>query len=189
VVSAITLETRAWEFVKSVMLDPEKLISDLNRMIELKREGLRGEPHKEAKVWLEELAKLERMRDGYHDQAAEGLMSLDKLKEKLTVLEERRMAAERELEALSGRREELERLKRDREAIVQHYTVLAPERLESLEPEERHQLYRILGLKVLAGPDGEVWAEMPIRPPMRLEEDPNVYRNGVTSRSALMAGR
>ena len=31
------------------------------------------------------------MRVGYHEQAAEGLMNLDKLKEKLTALEERRI--------------------------------------------------------------------------------------------------
>jgi site-specific DNA recombinase len=188
VVSAITLETRAWEFVQSVLLDPEELISDLDRMIELKREGLRGDPHGEAKAWLDELAKLERMRDGYHDQAAEGLMGLDKLKEKLAALEERRMVAERELEVLNGRRKELERLERDREAIVEHYAALAPESLERLEPEERHRLYGILGLRILVGPDGEVRAELPIRPPARLEETQSVYRNGGRSRSARMVG-
>ena len=46
---------------------------------------------REAKTWLEEPAKLERVRVGYHEQAAEGLMNLDKLKEKLTALEERRV--------------------------------------------------------------------------------------------------
>src|SRR5215204_583902 len=53
--------------------------------------GERGDPQREAKTWLEEPAKLERVRDGYHEQAAKGLMNLDKLKEKLIVLEERRI--------------------------------------------------------------------------------------------------
>jgi hypothetical protein len=51
--------------------------------------GGRGDPQREAKTWLEEPAKLEMVRVGYHEQAAEGLMNLDKLKEKLTALEER----------------------------------------------------------------------------------------------------
>ena len=46
---------------------------------------------KEAKTWLEEPTKLERVRVGYHEQAAEGLMNLDELKEKLTALKERRV--------------------------------------------------------------------------------------------------
>jgi hypothetical protein len=103
-------------------------------------------------------------------------------------LEERRMVAERELEVLKGRRKELERLERDREAIVEHYAALAPESLERLEPEERHRLYGILGLRILVGPDGEVRAEIPIRLPARLEETQSVYRNGGRSRSARMAG-
>jgi hypothetical protein len=53
--------------------------------------GERGDPQREAKTWLEEPAKLERVRDGYHEQAAKGLMNLDKLKEKLIALEERRI--------------------------------------------------------------------------------------------------
>ncbi len=72
------------------------------------------------------------MRDGYHDQAAEGLLSLDKLRERLAGLDQRRAIAESELVALKGHGEELERLERDRDAVVSHYASLAPEVLESL---------------------------------------------------------
>jgi hypothetical protein len=41
----------------------------------------------------------------------------------------------------------------------------------------------MLKLKVMLE-DGEAWAEMPIRPPRSLEEDPGVYRTGATSWSA-----
>ncbi len=189
VTSAAKLEAKAWDFVRGVLTDPEELTRDLDRMIELKRQGQRGDPREEASRWLEELAKAERLRDGYHDQAAEGLMGLDKLREKLAALDERQRVVERELEALKGHREELERLESDREAIVEYYAALAPEALDNLTPEERRRLYGILGLKVLVTADGEAWAEMPIRPPTRLEEGPWVYRNGVTSRSALMEGQ
>lgn len=77
-VSAIALEAKVWDFVRGVMTEPEELAKDLDRMIELKRADRRGDPAKEAKAWAAELAKIERMRDGYHDQAAEGLLPLDK---------------------------------------------------------------------------------------------------------------
>ncbi len=186
-VSATALEEKAWRFVHGVMTDPEELTRDLDRMIEMKRRGERGDTKKEAKTWLDELAKVERMRDGYHDQAAEGLIGLDKLREKLAALEERRDAAERELRALEGRGEELLRLERDRDTVVEHYAALAPEALDSLEPDERHRLYGILRLRVMVGEDGKAWAEMPIGRPASLDEDPAVYRCGVTSRSALTA--
>ena len=181
-VSATILEAKVWAFVRGVLTEPEELAKDLDRMIELKRSERSGDPQKEAKVWVDELAKLERMRDGYHDQAAEGLLGFDKLREKLAALDERRVTAERELEALEGRREELERLERDRDAVVGHYAALAPEVLESLGPEERHRLYGILGLRVFVE-DGEAWAEMPIRPLTPLRED-GVYQDEVTSTSA-----
>ena len=68
-------------------------------------------------------------------------------------------------------------------------TNYAPEALDSLGPEERHRLYGMLRLKVLWFEDSEAWAEMPIRPLASLEEDPGVYRTGVTSKSARTAAR
>lgn len=189
-VSAISLEAKAWRFVREVMTDPKELTRDLDRMIELKREGERGDPQREAKTWLEELAKLERMRDGYHDQAAEGLMGLDKLRKKLADLEERRIVVNRELRAIEGREEELAQLERDRDAVLGYYAVLAPEALDSLGSEERHRLYGMLKLKVLVGQNGEAWAEMPVRPPTDLKDERDrVYHAEVTSsRSAPTAG-
>ena len=181
-VSALVLEAKVWTFVRGVMTEPEELAKDLDRMIELKRADRQGDPRKETKVWADEIAKLDRMRDGYHDQAAEGLLGLDKLREKLAALDQRRATAESELEALKGHGEELERLERDRDAVVSHYAALAPDALESLGPEERRRLYGILGLKVFVE-DGEAWVEMPIRPPTALEGDSG-YRKEVTSASA-----
>ena len=78
----------------------------------------RGDPQREAKTWLEEPAKLERVRVGYHEQAAEGLMNLDELKEKLTALKERRVVCRVGATCIKWPKEELERLKRDRNAAL-----------------------------------------------------------------------
>ena len=43
-----TLETKAWRSVRGVITEPEELTRDLDRMIELKREGERGDPQRQA---------------------------------------------------------------------------------------------------------------------------------------------
>ena len=52
------------------------------------------------------------------------------------------------------RRKRLESLERDKETILNTYAGLAPEALASLDPEERHQLYKMLRLKVAVNLDG-----------------------------------
>jgi len=122
-------------------------------MIEQEREGLYGDPEQEAKVWMEKLAEVDRMRSSYQDLAAKGLMTFEELGEKLQDLEETRRTAERELEVLRSRRERLEELERDKEVLLESYAGMALEALNSLLPEERHQVYKILRLKVVANVD------------------------------------
>ena len=147
------MESQVWELVSDIMKDPEQLSDDLQRMIEQEREGLYGDPEQEAKVWTEKLAEVERMRSGYQDLAAKGLMTFEELGEKLQDLEETRRTAERELEVLRSRRERLEELERDKEVLLESYAGMALEALNSLLPEERHQVYKILRLKVVANVD------------------------------------
>lgn len=77
-------------------------------------------------------------------------MDRGELRAKLAKLEEDREAAEREIAAIEGRRE---RLERDRDAVMEHYTSVVPGSLDGLSPEERHQIYKVLRLEVLAYPD------------------------------------
>ena len=84
------------------------------------------------------------------DLAADGIMSREELEAKLTQLEEARETAEIELRALRIRQEKLEELQRDKDTLLEYYATLAPEALDSLAPEERHQLYKMLRLKVVA---------------------------------------
>jgi DNA repair exonuclease SbcCD ATPase subunit len=60
----------------------------------------------------------------------------------------------RELEALKGRKERLEDLKRDRDALIEAYANITAEALEELSPEERNKLYKMLKLRVVVGDDG-----------------------------------
>jgi hypothetical protein len=147
------MEPQVWELVSGIMKDPEQLRDDLERMIDQERKGLHGYPYREAKVWAEKLVEVDRLRGGYQDLAAKGLMTFEELEEKLRELEETRKIAERELEALRTRRERIEELERDKEGLLESYAGMAPEALGSLLPEERHQVYKMLRLKVIAHVD------------------------------------
>jgi site-specific DNA recombinase len=148
------IEAQVWGAVSALMKDPEQLRSDLQRVIDHERRDIRGEPQRETKVWLAKLAEVDRKRSGFQDMAAEGLISLDELRIKLVGLEETRKIAQRELETLASRQERFEALERDKEAILESYARMAPEALDALTPEERHQFYRMLRLRVIVEPDG-----------------------------------
>ena len=94
------------------------------------------------------------MRSGYQDLAARGLLTYEELGVKLAALEETRILAHRELESLKDRRERLESLKQDREAVLQAYANVTVESLERLSPEERNRLYKTLKLRVVIHDDG-----------------------------------
>ena len=66
------VESAVWEFVSSLLKNPERLRADLDRMIELERQGLRGDPDREAKAWLEKLSEVDRKRSGFQDMASRG---------------------------------------------------------------------------------------------------------------------
>jgi len=110
-------------------------------------------PEREAKEWFERFAALDRKRGGYLDLAAEGIMDRDELRATLAELQEDRETAERELAAIEGRRERLEQMERDRDTIMEHCAGAVPESLDGLTPEERHHIYKMLRLEVLAYPD------------------------------------
>lgn len=153
-----------------MLKNPEQLRADLDRMIELERgQGRHGDPDKEAKLWAERLAEVDGKRARYQEMAAEDLISFEELRSKLAELEETRKTAEHELAALKGHEEHVRGLERDRDAVVGSLEAQAPEALDSLTPEERHQWYKMLRLRVDVRGDGvpEVsWAGGPAGEPV-----------------------
>src|SRR5215203_6682125 len=69
-------------------LSPERLQKGLETMLEYETHGLHGDPEREAKVWLEQLADAECKRSSFQDMAAEGLITFDELRTKLATLQE-----------------------------------------------------------------------------------------------------
>jgi site-specific DNA recombinase len=157
-VRAEVVEQMVWGFVSGLLKDPEQLRADLDTMIEREREIARDDPEREAKVWLNKLAEVERKRSRFQDMAAESLITFDELREKLAALGETRETVQRELEALDRRRERMEELERDRDALLDSLMTVVPTTLDTLTPEERLNLYKLLELQVFLRSDGAIEA-------------------------------
>ncbi len=151
------IEAQVWKSVSDILTHPERLRTDLEEMMVWKRESnRRGDPELERKVWMDKLTETDRMRNNYQEQTAKGLMTIDELAARLEELEGTRRAAERELAILKNHQENIERLERDKNLLLDHYAAMAPEALSSLTPEERHQVYKMLRLKVIAHLSGDI---------------------------------
>ncbi|MDQ3284826.1 MAG: hypothetical protein M3P92_03805, partial [Actinomycetota bacterium] len=88
------------------------------------------------------------------DMVAEGLITFDELRAKLADLQKVREAAEQELENLRSRKERLEELEKDRDALLGSWAELVPASLEALSGLERNKVYRMLKLLVTPAPEG-----------------------------------
>jgi len=150
------VEPLVWEFVSGLLREPERLRAGLERLIEQERQAMRGNPEQEVKAWLEKLSGVDQERRGFLRLAAKGHITDEELAEELAALDETRETAERELQALQGRRKVIEELERDRDALLKSYALMVPEALDRLEPSERHQVYKMLRLQVLIHRDGSL---------------------------------
>jgi site-specific DNA recombinase len=158
--AAAKVEALVWEGVTKLLKNPEQLRADLDVMIEQeRRDALRGDPDREAKVWADKLAEVERKRARYQDMAASVLITFDELRVRLLELDETRETAERELEIIANHKERLAELEADRDALLASLMDIAPMALASLTPEERRRFYKMLGLRVIASPDRAVEVE------------------------------
>jgi hypothetical protein len=150
------VEEAVWRVVSGLLKDPQMLRVGLEDMIEIERKGLRGNSDEQAKMWLSRIAEAERMRGGYQELAAKGLMTLEELGEKLAELEATKRTADRELATLTNRRESIEMLERDKDALLESLVAMTPEAIDGLAPEERHRIYKIMKLRASALLDGGI---------------------------------
>jgi len=173
--------------VRGILLNPAELRSDLDRAIELEKEGRYGDPEAEAKHWLEKLSEIDEERRGFLRLAAKGRITDEELDEELAALEETRRTAERDLKDLRQHKELVEQMEQDRDAVLQHYASLAPEALDSLTSEERHHLYKMLRLKVWLAKSGDLEIELAGVPVDELGGSSSITQ--ATSRHAPQNGR
>src|SRR5215212_6767 len=145
--------TEVWSNISDLMKDPEQLRGDIDTMIELEQNGSYGNPEQVEKAWIGKLAEANRMRRGYQEQAAKGYMTFDELGAALSDLEETRKSVERELQTVRNRLERVEQLQQDKDALREDYFGIASNALDSLTPEERHNIYKLVRLRVVIYPN------------------------------------
>jgi hypothetical protein len=162
-----------WNLISGLLKDPERLRRGLDEMVEQERAGMRGDPEQEAAVWLQKLSEVEQERRGYLRFAAKGHMTDEELDEALAELEETRTTAVEELANLGGRKETLEQLEQDRDALLDSYAQMTPTALDGLTPEERRQVYGMLRLNVDVYADGRMEARGILSENVRV-----LYENG-----------
>lgn len=143
-----------WGFIYGLLKDPAYIKRGIERMIELEQEGTKGNPEQEKKVWAEKLVQVDLKRSRYQEMAAEGLITFEELRAKLTELQDIREATERELEDLRNCEEHLEKLEKDRDALLESLTQMVPASLENISGLERNKVYGMLGLRVTPTSDG-----------------------------------
>jgi site-specific DNA recombinase len=154
--SAAELEERVWSVVSAILTDPEKLRTGLDEMVQRERAKMLGDPLKEAATLGKRLQEIKSRRSRYQEMAAAKLIDFDELRERLGGLEDERKDTERALQATQRRAEHLEHLEQNRNVLLQEYAGAVPEVLDALAPEERHRVYRIMRLRVVLAPSGDL---------------------------------
>jgi hypothetical protein len=148
------VEALVWSFVSGLLKDPPRLKAGLEKMIEgERRKGTRGDPDRETKAWLRQLEEIDAKRSRLQDMAAEGLLTFDELRAKLSSLKGSCKVAREELERLRAHCERVEALERDKDALLSSLEGAIPDELDALPSEDRSRIYRMLDLKVEAFPD------------------------------------
>ncbi len=111
------------------------------------------DPGRDAEFWSKKITESDVERRGYHRLTAKGHMTDEELAAALSELNKVRETAERELEVAQARGEALHRLENDRDALMESYAGMVGEALETLAPEERYRIYKLLRLSVRFRPE------------------------------------
>ena len=117
------LEARVWRFVSGLLQDLDRLREGLERMME----ELRGDPERESRAWPDRAAEIDRKRSAFQDMAAEGLISFEELRAKLTELAKNRRVAEEKLKAPRGRRERAWEIEWTQDTLLESYVEMVPQ--------------------------------------------------------------
>jgi hypothetical protein len=112
-------EERVERFVLSLIENPEALREKVEERVNAERSSL-GNTDREARRVRSRLDKLEVMEDGYSDQAAEGLMSMERLREKLAAVAEERATLQGRLAELADGEARIRQLE-EMPALVEEY--------------------------------------------------------------------
>ena len=150
------LEGQVFGAVRAFLVDPERMKRGLVDLVAREKRSVGGDPGREERRWLEVLAEADAKRTRFQHAYAEGAINLEDLKTRMGEVEAACRLARTELADAKARSERLRTLETDAEAVVALYSKMVPQSLDTISPEERNQLYRMLRLGVDVHPDGSL---------------------------------
>jgi hypothetical protein len=112
-------EERIERFVLGLLEDPDTLRQKVEERADMERRALQNTDRETRRI-RSRLEKLEIMEDGYHDQQAEGLISMGKLRQKLAAISEERTDLECRLAEFADGEERIRKLE-ELPALVEEY--------------------------------------------------------------------
>jgi hypothetical protein len=118
-------------------------------------------PGEDGRTWLKKLAELEIQEERLLDLYLENKLEMGRYERHLAQIKQSRKTVEDELARVEGRAAHVERLERDRDALLNYHSRIVPGHLDALEPDERNRVYKMLDLTVLAHENGSLelkWA-------------------------------
>ena len=153
------IEPMVWDLVSGLLTNPERLRAGLDELMERERNGSRGDPDLEARVWLERLAEAESMRAGYQELAAKGLMTIEELGARLEELEATRAGrATTSWTTFVGGPSTSKGWSRTGMRSWSSTPTPCRRNWRRMRPEERNRIYGMLRLQISAHPDGTLEA-------------------------------
>jgi site-specific DNA recombinase len=152
---AVALEEQVWEEISSFLLDPERMRQGLEDLV-LSESQRDGELEAAFAHWTDMLVKADAKMDRLLDLYLEGHLSKGRYDERVRALEAEAQSARGELEKLRARRQIIAQAQSNIEELVESYAEALPDDLASLTGSERHEVYRILSLRITLDNSGIV---------------------------------
>jgi hypothetical protein len=163
------VEGRIWRAVRDLIRRPEMVAREYDRLIERERSALRGDPEGETAALLAQLDKLKIQRNRAQDFAIEGLLSPAELRERLSHIDEQRNDLERQMAMIKDRTKVIEQLEWDKACILAYGWKPSISTLDIMTPEQKHALYKRLGLRACVDQEGHL--DLRVRIDKALEAD------------------
>jgi site-specific DNA recombinase len=152
-------EAVVWGFVSSILKDPERLRRGIDEMLAREKASAPRDPGEDEEGWLKKLSELETQEERLLDLYLEGKLEVERYESRVSQIKQSRKTIEEELGRIKNRVAHIEHLEHNRDTLLSHYSRIAAERLDELEPEERNRVYKMMGLTVLAYADGNLEAK------------------------------
>jgi site-specific DNA recombinase len=147
------LEREVMRHVDTLLESPEKIRVQLDASIAAES---RRNPDEDAVSWLRVIEDCDKKRGAFQEQQAAGLMTMDELGAKLAQLNERKTAAQRELERANEGQRRVEQLEATKRTLLRAYADgILYDGLIGLTPEMRREIYEAMRLRITVPSQGK----------------------------------